>query len=69
MSDSVYKIIELTGTSSVSIEDAVQRAVAKAGETVRRMGWFEVVETRGRIEGDKVAQWQVTIKVGFSVEG
>ncbi len=68
MSDSIYKIIELTGTSSISVEDAVQRAVAKAGESVRRMGWFEVLETRGRIEGDKVAQWQVTIKIGFTVE-
>ena len=64
----VYKLIELTGTSTMSVEDAVQTAVKKAAESVREMRWFQVVETRGAITGDKVTEWQVTIKVGFSVE-
>lgn len=68
MSTSVYKKIELTGTSSVSIEDAVQTAIQKAAESVRGMSWFEVLETRGRIEGSQVTQWQVTVKVGFAVD-
>jgi flavin-binding protein dodecin len=65
----VYKQIELTGSSTVGIEDAVNTAVAKAAQTLRNMHWFEVVETRGHIENDKVAHWQVTIKVGFTLEG
>lgn len=68
MSDHVYKKIELTGSSTVSIEDAVQRAVAKAGETVRNLRWFEVVDTRGYIEEGAVAYYQVTIKVGFTLD-
>ena len=68
MSDRVYKLIELTGTSSVSIEDAVNVALAKAAESIRNMRWFEVVETRGAISENKASQWQVTIKVGFTVE-
>ncbi len=66
--DPVYKSIELTGTSSKSIEDAVNNALQRAAGTVRRMGWFEIVETRGRIEEDHVAQWQVTLKVGFTLD-
>lgn len=68
MASSVYKLIEITGTSSKSIDDAIQSAVARASATVRKMQWFEVVEIRGRIDEDKVAQWQVTIKVGFTLE-
>ncbi|MEA4909807.1 MAG: dodecin domain-containing protein [Chloroflexi bacterium] len=68
MDNRVYKIIELTGTSLTSIEDAIQSAVKKAGQTVRNMGWFEVVETRGRIIEDAAIEWQVTIKIGFTVE-
>ena len=68
MADRVYKLIELNGTSSSSIEDAVNTALAKAAETVRNMRWFKVIETRGVIDQDKVAQWQVTIKVGFTIE-
>ena len=68
MSDHIYKHIRLTGTSGKSIEDAVDKAVAKAARTVRNMRWFEVVETRGHIENDKVTQWQVTINVGFTLE-
>ncbi|MDB5899601.1 MAG: hypothetical protein JWP22_1178 [Ramlibacter sp.] len=68
MSAHVYKILELTGSSPAGIEDAVSTAIAKASETVRNMQWFEVVETRGHIEDGKVAHWQVTVKVGFTLE-
>jgi flavin-binding protein dodecin len=68
MSDHVYKLLELTGSSPVGIEDAVQKAIAKASQTVRNMHWFEVVETRGHVADGKVAHWQVTIKVGFTLE-
>ena len=68
MSNHVYKTLELTGSSSTSIEEAVNTAVAKASETVRNMQWFEVTETRGHIRDGKVAHWQVTVKVGFTLE-
>jgi len=68
MSDHVYKKIELTGSSPKSMEEAVHNAVSKASESVRNMRWFEVIETRGHIEEGKVAHWQVTIKVGFTLE-
>ena len=68
MSNHVYKILELTGSSTSGIEDAVSTAIAKAGETVRNMQWFEVVETRGHIVDGKVAHFQVTLKVGFRLE-
>jgi hypothetical protein len=68
MSDQVYKLIELTGTSERSIEDAVAGAIERAGKTVRNMRWFEVCETRGAIEDGKVARWQVTLKVGFKLD-
>jgi dodecin len=68
MSDHVYKILELTGSSTTGIEDAVTTAIGKAGDTVRNMQWFEVVETRGHIRDGKVAYWQVTVKVGFTLE-
>ena len=68
MSNHVYKILEITGSSPSGIEDAVNTAVAKASETVRNMQWFEVVETRGHIEDGKVAHWQVTLKIGFTLE-
>lgn len=68
MSSTVYKKIELTGASETSIEDAVNNAVDKAAETVRNLRWFEIDEIRGAIDGDKVSQWQVTIKVGFKLD-
>jgi flavin-binding protein dodecin len=68
MSDHIYKHIELTGTSSTTVEDAIQSAVARASKTVRNMRWFELTETRGHIENGKVSQWQVTVKVGFRLE-
>ena len=67
MSDHVYQKIELTGSSSISIENAIENAVAKAGQTMDKLRWFEVVETRGHIENGKVAHWQVTIKVGYTL--
>jgi flavin-binding protein dodecin len=68
MADHVYKHIELTGSSSTSIEEAVENALAKAGKTVRNMRWFVITETRGYIEKDAVAHWQVTLKIGFTLE-
>jgi hypothetical protein len=68
MSQNVYKLIELTGTSTVSMEDAVQNAVDRAAKTVRQMRWFEVIETRGAIRDNAVAEWQVTVKIGFALE-
>ena len=68
MKDPVYKLIELTGTSTHSIEDAVGKAIQRAHKTIKNLGWFQVVETRGKINKGKVDHWQVTIKVGFTVE-
>ncbi len=69
MTNHIYKHIELTGSSATSIEDAISRAIAKASETVRNIRWFEVMDTRGQVEKGKVAHWQVTLKVGFTLEG
>ncbi len=68
MSHHVYKLIELTGSSPDSLEDAIETAIARAAKTVRNMRWFEVISTRGHIENGKVAHWQVTLKVGFTLE-
>jgi len=68
MSDHVYKILEVTGSSAKSSDDAVRRAVELAGKTVRQMRWFEVTETRGHLEDGKIAHWQVTVKIGFTLE-
>jgi len=68
MKDHVYKLIELTGTSTTSMEDAVDKAIKRAHKTIKNLSWFEVVETRGNIEKGRVHHWQVTIKVGFTVE-
>ncbi|MDO9424875.1 MAG: dodecin family protein [Methylobacter sp.] len=67
MTEHVYKKIELTGSSTTSIQEAIENAVSKAAETIKNMRWFEVIETRGHIENGKVAHWQVTIKVGFAL--
>ena len=69
MTDHVYKHIELTGSSTKSVEDAVENAISRAAKTVRNMRWFEVTDTRGYIEKGKLHYWQVTIKVGFTLEG
>jgi len=68
MKNTVYKLIELTGTSTTSIEDAVDRAVQRAHRTIKNLCWFQVIDTRGDIAKGKVHHWQVTIKVGFAVE-
>jgi len=68
MSHHVYKSIELTGSSPTSIEDAVQTAIAKAAKTMRNIHWFQIMETRGVIADGKVAHWQVTLKIGFTLE-
>ena len=68
MKEHVYKLIELTGTSPTSVEDAVQNAIKRAHKTVKNLSWFQVIETRGNIEKGKVHHWQVTIKIGFAVE-
>jgi hypothetical protein len=68
MSDHVYKHIELTGSSTESIEDATRRAIARAAATVRHMRWFEVVQVRGQIENDAVHYWQVVLKIGFTLD-
>jgi dodecin len=68
MSEHIYKTIELVGSSTISVEDAIRKAIAKAAETVRNLRWFEVTETRGHIEGGQVAHWQITVKIGFTLE-
>lgn len=68
MAEHVYKVVELVGSSKTSIEDAVQNAITKAAQTIRNMRWFEVVETRGYLDNNQIAYWQVTIKLGFTIE-
>jgi len=68
MPDHVYKRIDLTGTSRTSVEDAVQRAIDKASKTLRGLRWFEIDEIRGDIENNKVSHWQVSLKVGFTLD-
>ena len=68
MSEHVYKIVELVGTSEESVTKAIDRAISKAAGTLRHLGWFEVVQVRGQIENGKVAHYQVTIKAGFRLE-
>ncbi|HEX8194101.1 MAG TPA: dodecin [Allosphingosinicella sp.] len=67
MSDNVYKVIELVGSSETSIEDAIEGAIKRAATTVREIRWFEVMETRGHVENGKVAHYQVTLKIGFTL--
>jgi dodecin len=68
MSDHVYRIIQVAGSSQKSIEDAIENGVRRAARTLRQVGWFEVVETRGHIEDGKVAHYQVTLKIGFTLD-
>jgi flavin-binding protein dodecin len=68
MTDHVYRVIQLVGSSEASIEDAINAAISKASNTLRHLRWFEVVETRGHIENNKVSHYQVTLKLGFAVE-
>jgi flavin-binding protein dodecin len=67
MSDHVYKIIEIVGSSPTSIEDAIEGAINRASQTIDDIGWFEVKETRGHVEGGKLAHYQVTLRIGFTL--
>ena len=69
MSEHTYKIVELVGSSTTSIEDAIQNAVKRADQTLRSLRWFEVVQTRGHVENGQVKHYQVVLKVGFTLEG
>ena len=68
MSNHVYKMTELVGSSPNSSDEAVRNAITRAATTIRNMRWFEVVDTRGHLEGGKIAHWQVTVKVGFTLD-
>ncbi len=68
MSDHVYKSLELTGSSTKSSDDAIRTAIERAAKTIHNMQWFEVVQTRGHIKDGKIAHWQVTIKIGFTLD-
>ncbi|HEY1411889.1 MAG TPA: dodecin [Rhodopila sp.] len=68
MTDSVFKVVELVGTSEASISRAIDGAISKAGSTLRHLGWFEVIQIRGRIEAGKIESYQVTLKAGFKLE-
>lgn len=68
MSEHIYKTIELTGSSTTSPQDAVENAIARAAKTVHNMRWFQVTDTRGNIESGTVSYWQVTVKVGFTLD-
>jgi hypothetical protein len=68
MSDHVYKKIEITGTSTISVEEAVQNAISRATKSVHSLRWFEVIETRGDIAEGKIRHWQVTVKIGFTLD-
>jgi dodecin len=69
MAEHVYKKIEIVGSSPNGFEEAVQNALARATKTIRNMRWFEVSETRGYIENGRIGHWQVTLKIGFTLEG
>lgn len=69
MTDNVYKIIEIVGSSASGIEDAIEQAIARASSTLEELRWFEVKETRGHVENGRVAQYQVTLRIGFTLRG
>ena len=68
MSENVYSVSEIVGTSTVSVDDAIKGAISRATETIRQIGWFEVSEIRGHVENGEIAHYQVTLKVGFALE-
>lgn len=68
MKEHVYKVIEIVGSSDKSIDDAIKTAISTASQTIRNMGWFEVVQTRGHIADGKVGHFQVTLKIGFTLD-
>ena len=69
MSNHVYKLVELVGSSTTSTDDAIRNAIETAAKTLRHIDWFEVIETRGHVADGKVGHFQVTLKVGFRLEG
>jgi flavin-binding protein dodecin len=69
MSEHVYKVVELVGSSTSSIEDAIQTAIRRADQSLRNLRWFEVVQTRGQVENGEVQHYQVVLKAGFTLEG
>ena len=68
MTDHVYKTVEITGSSTTTMEDAVNTAIARASKTLHNLRWFQVTEVRGGIDGGRVGHWQVTLKVGFTLD-
>lgn len=68
MQDHIYKVVEIVGSSPTSVEDATKAAIARAGKTLRNLRWFEVVRTSGHIENGKIDHYQVTLKIGFTME-
>jgi dodecin len=68
MSDHVYKVVEIVGSSSKGTDDAIQNAIARASKTLKNLDWFEVVETRGHLANGKIGHYQVTLKIGFRLE-
>ncbi len=68
MNDHVYKTVEITGSSTTSVEDAVKLAIDRAASTIKNMRWFKVTEIRGAVDNGKVGYWQVTIQLGFTLE-
>lgn len=68
MSDHVYKKVEIVGSSTNSLQEAIENAVARAAKSLHNLRWFEVVETRGHIDDGKIAHWQVTVKIGFTLD-
>lgn len=68
MSDNVYKIIEVVGSSTTGIEDAIDKAITRASSSLEDVRWFEVKETRGHVEGGRVAHYQVTLRIGFTLK-
>lgn len=68
MSDHVYKIVDIVGSSTKGTDDAIQNAIARASKTLKNLDWFEVVETRGHLKGGKISHYQVTLKIGFRLE-
>jgi flavin-binding protein dodecin len=68
MSEHVYKLVELVGTSETGIEDAIEKAISRAGESLHHLGWFEVTELRGHLKDGKVAHYQVILKAGFTLD-
>ena len=69
MANHVYKILELVGSSPTGTDDAIRNAIETAAKTIRHIDWFEVVQTRGHVADGKVAHFQVSLKVGFRLEG